>query len=161
MEKQVEKKEDKKSFWDELLEFVNMSKEKHSKEDKAPAEKHAVEPTPEEIAAEAAAKAVEADAAAAADAEKAAEETPPAAPKEDAEPSEQEKIYLDKIASLEKEVADLKAKQIESETALETMKKETPAAKKITNLPPVEKSISYEEMTNFQKAKFNKEHSKY
>jgi hypothetical protein len=164
MEKQVEKKEDKKSFWDELLEFVNMSKEKHSKEDKAPAEKHAVEPTPEEIAAEAAAKAAEADTTAVDDAEKAAEEIPPAAPaapKEDAEPSEQEKIYLDKIASLEKEVADLKAKQIESETALETMKKETPAAKKITNLPPVEKSIPYEEMTNFQKAKFNKEHSKY
>ena len=158
MEKQKEKKEEKKSFWDELLEFVNMKKEQHSKEEKAPEKKeekkveHADEKTPEEIAAEAAAKAKEADDAAAADAEKAAAaDAPPA------EPTEQEQIYLDKIAALEKEVADLKAKQIESDTALETMKKETPAAKKISNLPPAEKAVPYEEMSNFQKLKFNRE----
>ena len=41
------------------------------------------------------------------------------------------------------------------------MKKQTPAAPPIVNAPPAEKSVPYEEMTNFQKTKFNKEHSKY
>jgi flagellar biosynthesis GTPase FlhF len=169
MEKQKEKKEDKKSFWDELLEFVNMKKEQHSKDEPAPAEpaekkveKHVDEKTPEEIAAEAEAKAKEADDAAAADAEKAAAEpAEPAEPPTPAEPTEQEQIYLDKIAALEKEIADLKAKQIETDTALETMKKQTPAAKKISGLPPAEKAIPYEEMTRFQKLKFNRENSRY
>lgn len=76
------------------------------------------------------------------------------------------------IETLTKENEDLKAKiiemeagQVTKETELETMKKEfetfkanTPAATSIPTTPKVEVvKKSYEEMTNFEKLKFNKE----
>lgn len=161
-EKKEEQKDTKKSFWDELLEFVNMSKEKHAAD--APKEK-----TPEEIAEEAKAKAAEAadDKAEAAD-DKAedmkdddAADAADDAPDADAKAKEQETIYLEKIAALEKEIADLKAKQIENDATLEKMKKQTPAAKQISKFPPAEKVKSYDEMTNFEKVKFNRENKKF
>tara|TARA_R110000744_G_scaffold121116_2_gene225535 strand:+ start:7632 stop:8678 length:1047 start_codon:yes stop_codon:yes gene_type:complete len=168
----MEKQEKKKSFLDELMELVSMKKEIDSK---VPVAKHAEhedpkDKTPEEIKEEAIVKAKEEDEAAAMKAKQAADDMPddkkadaPAAdaPAADAEPTDKEKVYLEQIATLEKEIADLKAKQVESDTALETMKKQTPAAKKISNLPPAEKSVPYEQMSNFQKAKFNRENSRY
>jgi len=93
--------------------------------------------------------------------EKTTREAKEAAESGDTEPTEQEQIYLDKITALETEITTLKADAVKKDTALEKMKKETPAAKKIENAPKKEKSVPYEKMSNFQKAKFNKEHSKY
>ena len=66
-----------------------------------------------------------------------------------------------RIAELEQEVADLKAEAVKNETALETMQKETAAAKKISNFPPKENAVPYAQMTNYQKLKFNKENARY
>jgi hypothetical protein len=54
-------------------------------------------------------------------------------------------------------VNTLKAEKVKSETDLEEMKSQLPGGKKITNAPDAPKSIPYEEMTNAQKTRFNKE----
>jgi hypothetical protein len=163
---EMDKKEVKTSIWDKISELV-----KHGKESDSNYEEHE-DKTPEEIEAEAVVKAKEEDEAAAMKAKQAAHEMPDDKEKQaehvptDGEtPSdgahEGAAAHMERIAELEQEVADLKADKVKSETALETMKRQTPGAQKITNLPPAQKAVPYAEMTNFQKLKFNKENARY
>jgi len=121
------------------------------------------EKTPEEIAAEEEAKKK---------AEMADEPAPPA--KEVKTPDQELEEANAKIAELEKENSDLKeklakieAEKVKSETDLEVMKAdfqkfkdEKPAVEAIKNVPKEVKK-SYEEMSNYEKLKFNKENNRY
>jgi hypothetical protein len=88
-------------------------------------------------------------------------------PKEE-EPKEEEEMAEDapdlqaenddlkaKVAELEKQLTDIEAKKVEAETQLEQMKKETPKAQFISDMPKVVQK-PYEQMTNLEKAKFNR-----
>jgi len=113
-----------------------------------------VEKTPEEIAAEEAAKM--------------AEDMPPVEPPKDLE-AENEMLKA-KVAELEAKLAEIEAEKVKSETELETMKSEkesviasfekfkaeTPAAAPIKNAP-IEVVKTYEQMSNFERLQFNKE----
>lgn len=87
--------------------------------------------------------------------------------KDDAdEPTEKEKKLMDEIVDLKQEIAELKAEKVKDETELETMKKEvvemkkqTPAAEAISDLPivPAVPAKDYKNMSNLEKLKFNRE----
>ena len=64
-----------------------------------------------------------------------------------------------KIADLETKLIDAEAATVEANTELEKMKSETPASLPIP-LVPIEMKKSYNEMTNFEKLKFNRENKK-
>ncbi len=76
---------------------------------------------------------------------------------------ENEKLK-EQVALLEEKLAMIEAEKVKSETDLVTMKadfekfkNETPAVASIKNVPTPEASVPYEQMSNFQKLKFNKE----
>jgi hypothetical protein len=145
-----------KSFWDELLDFVNMSKEKHA-EDEKPADPAADEPAVETPAEEPVVEQVEHEPAA----EPVVEVPAAEAAEGDAEPTEKEVLLQKRIDELELKLSTLMAEKIKSDTALETMAAQTPAARAIINAPAVIKTPKkYEEMSNFEKLKFNKENKK-
>jgi len=62
-------------------------------------------------------------------------------------------------ADLKEQLAKSEAEKVKAETDLTKMAKETPAAKPIKNTPK-EVSKSYEEMSNFEKLKFNRENKR-
>lgn len=77
--------------------------------------------------------------------------------------AENEKLK-EQVALLQEKLAKIEAEKVKSETDLVTMKadfekfkNETPAVASIKNVPPPEASVPYEQMSNFQKLKFNKE----
>jgi len=122
------------------------------------------EKTPEQIAEEEAQKKAEAD--------KMAENTPPATD-EKAELEAENEMLKAKVADLEAKLATMEADKVKEETELETMKKEvaevkaefakfkseTPATAPIVNAP-IEVVKPYEQMSNFEKLKFNKENGR-
>ena len=79
-------------------------------------------------------------------------------------------MLKEKVAELEAKLATIEADKVKAETDLQTMKSEkeaiavefqkfkseTPAAKPIKNAP-VEVQKPYEQMSNFEKLKFNRE----
>ena len=169
---QMNKEKDvEKGFLDELFGWLKMKKETFSEEKTEEKEAEATENMAEddEKKKEEGEKEVKAADESAEGAEKKAE-TSKSDPKDD------------EIAELKATIASLKADKVKSETdlekmstekevqstllketedKLEAMAKETPAAKSIKNLPTVETPKSYDEMSNFEKLKFNKEKSKY
>jgi hypothetical protein len=64
-------------------------------------------------------------------------------------------------ATLKAEIATLKAEKVKAETALETMKKQTPAARFVKDMPPATEAKEYKDMTNAEKMRFNRENKKY
>ena len=66
---------------------------------------------------------------------------------------------LEENAKLKAELANIEAEKVKADEALVTMSKQTPASASIPNLP-IETKKSYNEMTNFEKLKFNKENKK-
>jgi hypothetical protein len=73
--------------------------------------------------------------------------------KKEEAPTEDVELLKSKIAELETENADLKAEISKSKESVEKMQSEIIEAKKIV---PVVKEKSYEEMTNFERLKFNR-----
>ena len=124
------------------------------------------EKTPEQIAEEEAQKKAEAD-------KMAEEETPPPAEETKVDYEAENEMLKAKVADLEAKLATMEADKVKEEAELETMKKqvekiesdfakfksETPATAPIVNAP-VEVSVPYEQMTNYQKLKFNKENGR-
>lgn len=125
------------------------------------------EKTPEELKAEEEALALKM-----AEEEAAKNATPPADPPAD-EPdlkAENEKLK-EQVALLEEKLSMIEAEKVKSEADLVTMKaekekaeadlitfkNETPAVASIKNVPTPEVAVPYEQMSNFQKLKFNKE----
>lgn len=121
--------------------------------------------TPEQIAEEEA-KAKEAMA----EGDAPAPEDAPGPADDNAKLLEENAKLKEQVAELETKLATIEADKVKEETNLETMKKEfsdlknsfekfkseTPAAAPVKNLPR-EESIPYEQMTNKQKVKFNRE----
>ena len=66
---------------------------------------------------------------------------------------------LEENAKLKAELINIEAEKVKADEALVTMSKQTPASASIPNLP-IETKKSYNEMTNFEKLKFNKENKK-
>jgi len=66
---------------------------------------------------------------------------------------------LEENAKLKAELVNIEAEKVKADEALVTMSKQTPASASIPNLP-IETKKSYNEMTNFEKLKFNKENKK-
>jgi len=122
------------------------------------------EKTPEQIAEEEAQKKAEAD--------KMAEDTPPATD-DKAELEAENEMLKAKVADLEAKLATMEADKVKEETELETMKKEvaevkaefakfkseTPATAPIVNAP-IEVDKPYEQMSNFERMKFNKQNKR-
>ena len=116
------------------------------------------EKTPEELAAEEEAKKKEEEMAV----EPVVEEPMP----EDVQPKEEEKNLEEQLAELEAKNADLleklnklEAEKVKAEAELQTMKAEKPAVEAIKNVP-LEVKKTYEEMSNYEKLKFNRENKK-
>jgi hypothetical protein len=66
---------------------------------------------------------------------------------------------LEENAKLKAELVNIEAEKVKADEALVTMASQTPASASIPNLP-IEAKKSYDEMTNFEKMKFNKENKK-
>jgi hypothetical protein len=66
---------------------------------------------------------------------------------------------LEENAKLKAELINIEAEKVKADEALVTMASQTPASASIPNLP-IEVKKSYNEMTNFEKMKFNKENKK-
>lgn len=104
------------------------------------------------------------------EAEKMAEDTPPPADETPNELEAENELLKQKVAELEATIATLEADKVKEATTLETMQKEilavkeefskfkseTPLAQAIVNAPK-EVVKSYDEMSNYEKLKFNKE----
>jgi|AntAceMinimDraft_17_1070374.scaffolds.fasta_scaffold46263_2 hypothetical protein len=142
---------DEKTDLQKILDFILMRTEVSAKhaEEETPEE----EEKPEEEMAEEEVKPEEEEEV------KEADETPA-----DETPTEREQLLMDEIVSLKGTIAQLEADKVKEETELETMKaqilamkKETPAATKIKNVPTKQVVKTYEEMNNAEKTKFNRE----
>lgn len=100
----------------------------------------------------------------------------PAAPAAETKLTDEEiKALQAENAALKAELATLKAEKVKTETTLATMKtekeavdakllamsKQTPAAQFVKDLPPAPEVKKYEDMTNAEKMRFNRENKKY
>jgi hypothetical protein len=95
--------------------------------------------------------------------EEMAEETPPAeeAAADDSEAlkSELEEVKAE-LAEAKTKLADMEAEKVKAETALETMKKQTPKATPIPTTPKVEMKKDFKDMTPLEQYRFKKEINK-
>lgn len=127
----------------------------------------ATEKTPEEIKAEEEVAALKM-----AEEEALKNAKPPAdEPADEPDYKEENEKLKEQVALLQEKLATIEAEKVKSETDLVTMKaekekaeadlitfkNETPSVPSIKNVPTPEVAVPYEQMSNFQKLKFNKE----